>query len=169
MSSLTEEQKKRIEENRLKALNRLKAAGVNIPHSSTPVRPSPASGGPSKGIFSPLNHSVNNNPTRPDVKSPVSSANNSRDYKNPKTWFTSSQSSQTNATSSKNAFSNERTNSDKSQTNWPSAVSSPRTITGTCWLSAPDRFSVKVGYKSDLIDYFKSIPGKNYGKYFHHF
>nr|XP_018904491.1 PREDICTED: SWI/SNF-related matrix-associated actin-dependent regulator of chromatin subfamily A-like protein 1 [Bemisia tabaci] len=162
MSSLTEEQKKRIEENRLKALNRLKAAGVNIPHSSTSVRPSPASGGPSKGIFSPLNHSVNNNPTRPDVKSPVSSANNSRDYKNPKTWFTSSQSSQTNATSSKNAFSNERTNSDKSQTNWPSAVSSPRTITGTCWLSAPDRFSVKVGYKSDLIDYFKSIPGKNY-------
>ncbi|XP_018904491.2 SWI/SNF-related matrix-associated actin-dependent regulator of chromatin subfamily A-like protein 1 [Bemisia tabaci] len=162
MSSLTEEQKKRIEENRLKALNRLKAAGVNIPHSSTPVRPSPASGGPSKGIFSPLNHSVNNNPTRPDVKSPVSSANNSRDYKNPKTWFTSSQSSQTNATSSKNAFSNERTNSDKSQTNWPSAVSSPRAITGTCWLSAPDRFSVKVGYKSDLIDYFKSIPGKNY-------
>ena len=43
---------------------------------------------------------------------------------------------------------------------------SSKVITGNCRLITRDRFTVVVPYHERLIDIFKSIPGKVYGKYF---
>jgi len=38
-------------------------------------------------------------------------------------------------------------------------------VTGTCRLISKDRFEVDVGYHGKLIDIFKTVPGRMYGKY----
>lgn len=39
-------------------------------------------------------------------------------------------------------------------------------VQGTCELTSRDRFTVNVGYHQQLIETFKTISSKNYGKYY---
>lgn len=39
-------------------------------------------------------------------------------------------------------------------------------VSGTCELTSKDRFTVHVGYHKQLVDTFKTLPSKLYGKYF---
>lgn len=39
-------------------------------------------------------------------------------------------------------------------------------VQGTCELTSRDRFTVHVGYHQQLIENFKTISSKNYGKYY---
>lgn len=42
-----------------------------------------------------------------------------------------------------------------------------KAVRGTCELTSKDRFTVHVTYHQQLIDSFKTIPSKNYGKQTH--
>jgi len=42
--------------------------------------------------------------------------------------------------------------------------SKPKSVCGTCELTSKQRFTVHVGYHKQLIDTFKTIPSKRYGK-----
>ncbi|XP_014246833.1 SWI/SNF-related matrix-associated actin-dependent regulator of chromatin subfamily A-like protein 1 [Cimex lectularius] len=147
-STLTPEQRQRIEENRQKALAKLAAKSANqqkTPDQSynrvQPVQQASSSLGnrvPFKNQSFQTKPATNGNQAQNFYKSKSlgSHTGGSKPEEKPKSWNVVSE-----------------------------------TLTGTCSLISNDRFAVTIGYNSKVIDIMKSIPGRQYdtNKKFWHF
>ena len=165
MSSLTDEQRKRIEENRAKALAKLaekkSAARPQYQNNTSASKQSSNSTVNSDAFYKkPQTFSNGTSPKNAPTTLSLSRFEYHRGTsKAPPYKATSSVPPMTIQSSSTFRKSPSKT---KSMNN---ALMKPRVINGSCILMSKTRFKVVVGFHAKLIGVLKSIPSKCYGKF----
>ena len=156
MSGLTENQKRRIEINKQRALQlRAKRKEKESNSSSNKsLKPNTSNDAHTISSFyasSGHQHTVGGKPVSSNQQTieVLSSGNKSSSYSSLAPIFNSPK------TKNFNTFSN--------QTSFKSP-SKRLSVRGCCVLKNPDRFEVQVGFHSGLIEVFKSIQSKEYGR-----
>ena len=142
MSPFTEEQRRRAEENRLKALERRAQSQKSLPAITTTVT-----------------QTVPQAQARPTM--PIQSGFSSQSR------FTAENNVKTNAPP-KNRYApwNAKNGATASSSATSSApMCSVPIATGTCRLMTRDRFVADMGYHAEVVKMFKNIPGSKYGKF----
>lgn len=140
MSSLTEEQKKRIEENRRLALER-RAARLALNHSSPQKQPDPPPKPlPANTFYKTIDKSILNTerslPSYPPIK----------------TW----------SIQKNNPVNNGINKSTPAERTWHVTTDA---LQGTVSLIDKDTFVLDIAFNQKLVDICKQIPGRHYGKY----
>ncbi len=161
MSSLTDEQKKRIEENRARALAKLaekKSLARPQYQNNTAVSKHSSNSLVTSNSFNTKPQTFNSGTTQKNALS--TSLNLSRfEYNRKASPHKSTSKGFPNTAQS--TFSKNR-NKTKSVND---ALMKARVVNGTCVLMSKTRFKVVVGFHAKLIGVLKSIPSKCYGKF----
>jgi hypothetical protein len=164
MSSLTDEQKKRIEQNRAKALAKLaekkSLAARTQNQNNTTVTTAPKH-------FSSSTVNSNSFYTKPHSSGLGSETTLglARFEYRPSTSKTSSYKATGKAPVSTNVQSQATFNKSQNEAKNVNDTLMKRVVSGTCVLISKARFKVVVGFHAKLIGVLKSIPSKCYGKF----
>ena len=179
MSSLTDEQKKRIEENRAKALAKLaqKKSVAQHQHQNNSSTKCPGNSALKLNAFYNKSHTFNSGATqkqdilnlktfeyhrRTNETSPHKGGTKAPFNKTTHTQSTSNNTG--NLTTSTSWDVNKSGNVTKYKSG-NEALMKARVVNGKCVLMNKTRFKVVVGFHSKLIGILKSVPSKSYGRY----
>lgn len=179
MSSLTDEQKKRIEENRAKALAKLaqkKSIAQHQHQNNTNATKCSGNLTLKANTFYNKSHTFSSGTTKkPDILNlrqfeyRHNTSETSPHKATTKAPFNkTTQDTQSTSSNSGNVTKGWNATKSDSVTNYKSgndALMKARTVNGTCVLMNKTRFKVVVGFNAKLIGVLKSIPSKCYGRY----
>lgn len=165
MSSLTDEQRKRIEENRARALARLaekkssaRSQYQNCAATSRQSTSANNTAGRSHSSYNNKPHASSNALTNQNLSRFAYRGSSSKNVP----LKTNSCGNLKTSAHSQSTFSKSGNDATKSVSN---AFSKARVIKGTCVLLSKTRFKVVVGFHAKLIGVLKTIPSKCYGKF----
>ena len=167
MSSLTDEQKKRIEENRARALAKLaeknSLARTRNPNFTTAQKHGNNSAVNTNGFYTrPHSSSCETTHTSPHKLLGLSRFEYHRNTSKTSSYKAPSKSPVKTKVQSESTSSKSHDNKTK---NVIDALMKPRVVSGTCVLISRTRFKVVIGFHAKLIGVLKSIPSKGYGKF----
>ena len=166
MSSLTDEQKKRIEENRARALAKLaekkSLARTQNQNNATAPKHCNNSAVNTSNRFYTKPHSSSNETTHtsPDK---IRGLSRFEYHRNPSKTSSNKASSKGPVKTNVQSESTSGKSHDNKAKNVNDALMKARVVSGTCVLISRTRFKVVIGFHAKLIGVLKSIPSKSYG------